>query len=353
MIFSGQNVYDSQEWLTERALLGTALHSEPMLQYPLPFAILVAPLSLLPVKHAFALWMFIGELAILFSIFILFSFYPERSMLFELLAIASVFLFRPTFYVLFSGQILAELLLFITLSIHLFNREKWFWGGLIVSLTTLKPSLGVPLLILIGIWLLSKKRWAAMAGIASGGIFLWGIGALYNPHWVTDYLAIGRYSFDKYFGMQTTLWGLAGLIFKASTWKIIAGVVGTCIVLAATGYFAADKKYREYPFLLIATLIPTTLLIAPYSWDYEQFLLAIPILYILITLSSAHGEKKAALFSLSIISFAILMVLIAYTQGHDVWSFLVSGVVWIMILFLPRDYSTTIAQRKTRPLKNS
>jgi hypothetical protein len=338
MILSGQDVYNSQEWVTERSLQGTAPHSEPTFQYPLPFAILMSPLGLLSVGVAFVLWMLIGEIAILISIFILFTFYPKRSMLFELLVIASAFLFRPTFYVIFSGQVLTEILLFITLSTYLFSKEKWLYGGLIASLTILKPSLGVPFLILIGIWLILKKRWAAITGIASGGLLLWGVGTLYNSHWVMDFLTIGRYSFDKYYGMQTTVWGVAGLILKASKWKVATGIVGVCVVLAITGYFVMDKKVKDNPFRIIATLIPAILLIAPYSWNYEQILLIIPIVYILIILSSSHGEMKATLFSLSMISFAIIMVLIANTQGHDVWSILVSGVIWTLMLFVPRFY---------------
>jgi hypothetical protein len=338
MILSGQNVYDSQEWVTERSLLGTALYSEPTFQYPLPFAILMAPLGLLSLGHAYTLWLFIGDIAIFISIFLLFSFFPKRSMIFEILVIAFVFFFRPTYTVIFNGQILVEILLFITLSIFLFSEEKLFYGGLIASLTTLKPSFGAPFLILMVIWLMLTKRWKAIIGIMTGGIILCGLGMLNNSHWVADFLTIGNSSFNKYIGMQTTVWGLSGLIFKAGIWRVAAGFVGFFIVLALTGYFLLNKKNKDNPFLLISIFIPISLLITPYSWSYDQFLLIIPIFYILMTLSGNHGDKPAVLFSLSIIGFAIILFFIANILGHDVWSLLVSGIIWILMLLIFRFY---------------
>lgn len=337
MILSGQNVYNSQEWTTERSLHGTALNSEPTFQYPLPFAVLLTPLGALPVMQAYALWIFLGEVAILTSVFILLAFWDKRSLRFEFLAIISAFLFRPAFYVILSGQLPVMLLLVIALSIKLFGRKMWFLGGLVASLMALKPSIGIPFLLLTSLWLLSKKQWGAMAGMMAGAILLWGIGDIYNPHWAMDYLAIGRYSFGKYYGMQTTLWGLAGLYIKAGKWSVAAGMAGVCSVIAITGYFIINKRMKDDPYLIIAAIVPATLLIAPYSWSYEQILLIVPILYILINLSFRQGELKAVLFSLFIIIFSISLIWIARILGHDVWSLLVSGIIWVWILYLLND----------------
>ena len=190
MTLSGQDIYNNQEWDAEKSLHGTAPYSETF-QYPLAFAMFLAPLSLLTLGQAFFLWRLIGELAILTSLFILWNFFPKRSIFFELLAIITAFLFPPTFLVLRGGQLAPVLLLFITLSIYFFSREKWLYGGLIVSLMLLKPSLGVPFLAFTSIWLFSKKQWSALAGIAVGALLLYGVGALYNSQWVLEYLSIG------------------------------------------------------------------------------------------------------------------------------------------------------------------
>lgn len=337
MILDGSDVYNSDEWLATRAIYGTRLGSEPTYQYPLPFAIILAPLSLLTVTQAFILWMFFEQVAILTSILLLFTFYPRRSALWELLALVAVFLFRPTFIVIFGGQIAAGILFFITLAAYLFNREQWFYGGLVASLAILKPSLGAPFLILLGTWLLSKKQWSALAGIILGALLLYGIGALYNFHWALDYLNVGSYNFNKYYAMQVTLWSVAGLLFyNSGPWKLIIGLLAISMVLLLTVYFLRNKNIAETPFLVIAVLTATTLLVAPYSWNYEQILLAVPIIYILAAVAAAYGDWLAALCSLFIVGLAVVLVLIAYRLEHDVWSVLISVVVWVIVLFLSR-----------------
>ena len=338
MTLFGQNIYNNQEWVAERSLLGTAPYSETF-QYPLAFAMLLAPLSLLTLDQAFMLWRFIGEFAILTSLLILFTFFPKRSMFFELLAIITAFLFPPTFLVLRGGQLAPVLLLFIALSIYFFSREKWLYGGLIVSLMLLKPSLGVPFLALTSIWLFSKKQWLALAGIAFGALLLYGVGALYNSHWVLEYLSIGKYTFDKYNGWQITLWSLAGVFFKSTAWQIAAGIVGVCVVLLIAGTFLIGKNNIESnPFRVAVIFLPVTLLIAPYAWNYEQALLVIPVVYILMTLSSVYGDAKSALFSLSVISLSFIMILVSNSHGwgNDAWCILVTVFVWFFHLAQPR-----------------
>ena len=163
MLLSGQDVYDSPTWIAERALLRTALHSEPTFQYPLPFAILFAPLAMLSVQSSYIFWTFLAQVAILVSIVLLLGFYPGRSGYIELAMVAGIFLFRPVFSVIVAGQILPFLLFFVSLAILLLDQKKWFWGGFILSLLIVKPSIGIPLLALAGIWLLSRKQWMGIS----------------------------------------------------------------------------------------------------------------------------------------------------------------------------------------------
>jgi hypothetical protein len=252
-----------------------------------------------------------------------------------LVALTAIFLFRPTFIVIFGGQIAAGMLFFITLSIYLFKQERWFYGGLAASLTILKPSLGAPFLILLGAWLLSKKRWHALAGITAGALALYGLGALYNFHWAFDYLGVGSYNFNKYYARQTTLWSVAGLLFY-SKWALIAGILGIGTVLALTVYFLRKNKIAETPLSVVAVLTATTLLVAPYSWNYDQVLLTVPMIYILAAVADVYGDWLAALFSMFIVGLAVVMVAIAYRLEHDVWSVLIPVIVWVAVLSLSK-----------------
>jgi hypothetical protein len=333
MILTGQNIYNPQEWDMVRSIYKTAFHSEPTFQYPLPFAIFMAPLALFFVQDAYTLWVFFALVAILASILILSGFYPDRSMYLELAAVAGIFLFRPVFIVIFNGQILPPLLFSVALAIFFFRKEKWFIGGFILTILGLKPSIGIPILVLVGFWLIIKKRWTALAGMGIGAILLFLIGALYNPHWVIDYLSIGQNSFSKYNGLQATLWGLAGMTFQENSWKLLIGAILACGTLALEGYFLARKKVCDEPFAAMATILPAGLLAAPYSWAYDQILLIVSMIYILICIAKRWGDLKAILYITGILIFTIMLVFLADYLGRDVWSLLIAVVLWISTLY--------------------
>jgi hypothetical protein len=338
MVLSGQDIYNSQQWIAERTALGTALHSELTFQYPLPFAILMVPFGSLPVPFAYTLWISISQVAILASIMILLGFHPQRSMFVELLVIGGIFLFRPMFTVIVSGQILSQLLLIITLSIYLFRKENWFWGGFLLSLTTLKPSIGLPILLFVGFWLAARKRWTGMVGITSGAVMLFLVGALYAPNWVADYLSTGQRFVSKYYGFQTTLWGLAGFVFKTGGWGVIIGALASCGVVIVEGYFLLGKEFDKSPLLAMASILPASLLATPYSWSYDQILLIVPIVFSVLKIWAGWGNAKAVLFLIGIIASAIAFDVVAYLLNRDVWSVLVSAIVWISVLiFASRD----------------
>jgi len=331
MLLSGQDVYDSPTWIAERALLRTAFHSEPTFQYPLPFAIFFAPLAMLSVQSAYTFWIFLAQVAILASIVILLSFYPARSGYIELAIVAGIFLFRPAFSVIVGGQILPFLLFFVTIAIFLLDQKKWFWGGFILSLLSVKPSIGIPLLALAGIWLLSLKQWMGILGMLVGGVALFLIGALVNPYWVVDYVNIGGDSFSKYFGMHPTLWGVVDKMLIVNSRSLVAGMILALTIFLVEAYFF-NKTYVG-PFEAFAAILPAGLLIAPYSWAYDQILLTVPIVYLVMSISISRGSKVAVLFLFGIVALAVVLVSVAYLVDHDVWSVMTPFLLWIFVRY--------------------
>ena len=332
MILSGQNVYDSAQWIAVRESEDTALHSEPTFQYPLPLAILFSPLARLPVQSAYTLWMFFAQIAVLTSIAILLSFYPARSGYFELLTVTGIFFFRPMFSIV-NGQILTPLLLLLSLSIYLFTRGNWFLGGFVLSTLSLKPSIGFPVLILAGLWLLSVKQWRGILGMMLGGLVLVMSGAWVDSQWIVHYVNIAGNSFYKYYGMHPTLWGVVDKIFKVNSLSLVIGFVCVAVVLAIEAYLFLGNKSKVEAFPAFASILPAALLIAPYSWNYDQVLLIIPIVFLLITISVKYGIGKTAAFMFGMVALAFGLVAIAYVVKHDVWSFLNSFVVWMFSLY--------------------
>lgn len=333
MVLSGQDVYDRTQWVAVRELMGTALHSEPTFQYPLPLAIFFALLAWLPIQTAYTLWIFLTQVAVLTSIVILLDLYPAKSGYLELLAIAGIFFFRPMFSILNSGQILGLLLLLVSVSIRLFASGRWFSGGFVLAVLSLKPSVGFPILLLSGLWLLSRKQWKGIGGLFAGGLTLVLIGALVNPRWLIDYVNIGGYSFWKYYGVNPTLWGIVDKIFKIDSLSVAIGLVGVAAVFAMEAYLFWRNKSNVEAFPAFASIVPAALFVAPYLWHHDQILLTISIVFLLISISVKYGIGKAGIFMFGIVALAFAMVTIAYMVGHDVWSSMNSFVIWMFSLY--------------------
>lgn len=332
MVASGQDVYDTEAWLAERDAQGIAFHAEPTFQYPLPFAVIFVPLGLLPVQQANTIWLFFSQLAILISIAILLKFYPTRTAYMDLLIVGGLFLFRPVFMTLEKGQSLPLLLLSICCAIYLLDRKKWFSGGLLLSLLALKPSLGVPVLALIGLWLLARKQWLGLLGMAAGGAALLLIGMLLNPQWLVDYVSIGEDSFSKYYGMHPTFWGAADKMLVANDRSIPVAVSIVLIVFAIQAWLFWKGNVEDDVLEAFSIILPAGLLIAPYSWAYDQLLLIIPIVYVMSRISLSSGNNLSLLFLSGAVGCAIVLVLISHQVLHDVWSFLNSLLIWIVTL---------------------
>lgn len=341
MILDGKDIYDTNQWLAERAFWGTALHSEPTFQYPLPFAMLAAPFSLLPVSQAYAIWIFISQVFILLALYILLRSFSNQTPLNELAIIAAILMFRPTFIVIFSGQNLSWLLMALSLSILSYHRGKWFIGGTFLALVSLKPSAGLSLLVLIGAWLFIQRRWTALAGLIAGGMALFVLGVMYDPAWVLRYLTIGQYSIQKYYGMQATLWGLSGVLFSPP-WNYWGGVVLVLALVASTLYIIIKTRSVD-PFTTIATLIPVALLVSPYSWSYDQLMLIIPAAYIAIQLSKKANPIVFFGFLLSLVLIPFGFVLLAYRLGYDVWSLLASAFILGGMVYFYRQKASSQA----------
>ena len=333
MVLKGQNIYDTTQWAAVRESEGTALHSESTFQYPLPLAILFSLIAWLPVQTAYTLWIFFGLIATLTSIVILLGFYPARSGYLELVTIAGIFMYRPMLGVIQNGQIISHLLLSLSISIWLFHHDNWFSGGLVLSLLILKPSVGLPLLLLAGLWLLSRKRWNGIYGMIVGGLGLLLLGVLIDFRWVTAYISSTSHLFGKYYGMHPTLWGVVDKIFQINNLSLIIGFACTVVILAVEAYFFWQKRSEMDVFPAFAMIVPAALLMALYLWNHDQLLLTIPIVFLLINVSEKYGTGKAAMLMIGVVGLAIAMVALAYRVGNDVGSVMNSLVLWLLSLY--------------------
>ncbi len=284
-IWDGTDPYNSAEWIKDHQEFGTDRIAAPFYLYPLPLAILLSPLGLLPLKTAFITWTFLSEVLLLASILLLLrseNFRKTKHLLLPII-IANI-IFRPTTTTFFGGQFSTLYLFFATLAAIFWHKEKWFWGGATLALLALKPSVGFPLLLITTPWLIARKKLPALAGIASTGIFLLITSLLKDPHWIPKYIHILTSKLNNEFGNSPTIWGFSAMAcdFDKNCTAWLGGIALALFLLLNIWLHA---RYRFIsPILALGHLISISLLATLYLWPYDHLLLTIPIVFIMVLL---------------------------------------------------------------------
>ncbi|MGB8213223.1 MAG: glycosyltransferase family 87 protein [Anaerolineales bacterium] len=307
--------YDTAQWVAGYHQFAIGFIPNPAFLYPLPLALLLVPLGMLPLYSAYIIWVTLTQLMIIASLVILLSLetYP-RARLFFVPLLAGIVLFRPTILTLTQGQVSGLFLFVLVWITYLWQKGQWFRGGLLLGLLALKPNLGFIVILLLAAWLLLQKRWRAILGIFVSTIFILIAGLIYDPGWVIQYWHVGGNKLAETFGGSPTVWGLGALIShnQTSVTMIIGGLTGLFILI---GFFRAILIPRDtLPVLnLLALAVTVTLLITPYTWTYDQVLLILPITAVILSM-----DRKRLPFPLTASIFLGIDVLVVFLLIFDV-----------------------------------
>ena len=313
MTWTKQDIYSAEQWIGAHHYYGASWISDSTFIYPIPLAIIFVPLGLLSLNHAYIAWVFLSEVMIILSVLVLIFLHANPSRKHYIMPIlAGVVLFRPTLITLFSGQVSGMLLLILTFVILLWGKEKWLFGSMLLSLVALKPNIGFPIIIILLLWLLVQKRVASLGGIVISGFALLFIGIVLDTNWIVEYLAIGNNKLTQTFGYSPTLWGLSAYISGFNLFStIVLGGFATAILLTGVFYMVMRKQKVMTPSWSVSIAIITTLLVTPYTWPYDQLLLVIPIITIMMEMMRRKYPfllTATAFLFLDLISFVLLEI---------------------------------------------
>jgi hypothetical protein len=194
----------------------------------------------------------------------------------------------------------------------------------------LKSSFGIPILALLGIWLLVRRQWKAIGGMAITGVLLLCIGWLQRLDWISAFLSVTSRLSGFYIGLSPTLWGLSrlacgGTLAPASsagvsclTWL---GLALAALLAVATTAVLALRGRQIRPALAMSLAICCAVLVTPYLWAYDHILLLIPILLAAGQMASLKMPFLATgtlLLGASLVCLILLSV--AMVRGTDEFS---------------------------------
>jgi len=266
------------------------------------------------------LWWGLGLLALAFSIYLLRG---------ELLSTASPsvarllwasFLFYPTLAWFIYAQNAPLTLLIYVLIFVMLRRGRDFAAGLALGLLLFKPQLAVAL----GVMLLVKRRWRALAGGAlSAGVWA-GVGYALSPAATRAFLRLApalpelerarshTWGLNSFFGFAALL--LDG-VWRAGADLLAAGLTlaGLLVVAAWWRRTAWQPGARAWDLTLAATLT-LGLLISPHLFLYDLMLLLLPLA--IVWSYYAQGTNDRALDGGPLLAWTAALYVVTFVGSY-------------------------------------
>lgn len=336
VLTQGESPYDSAIWLREHEKYDFAPKNNYFL-YPLPFAILLLPIGLLPLRVAAVVWAALTLGLVLFSAYLILKPHGRLKIGYLIPILTGVFFFRPVAVLIYILQLDALIVFWVVLAWYLWLHDRWFLGGMALALTALKPQVGAPLLFFLGLWQVFRWRWRAILGEVIALVGLLVLGLAFDLTWVGRWLAIGGDKTIQNFYSTPTLWGLTALVCKPSLACIQWMGAILSIVTAALVLWVILRRPIEDLTYVTGTVLCGALFISPYLWSYSQLLLILPLLSITVALYRMHRPYLVVagfpLF-MALISFGLLGVSIGI--GADLASALLPLLVWALLFLVYR-----------------
>ena len=333
LVMQGGNPYSPMQWVAGHHQFGVTWIPNQAYVYPLPLALLFAPLGLLSLYQAYIVWVAFTIMMILVSLAILMKALAGPFRL-AIPILTGIVIFRPTTLTLVTGQISGWLLLLLAITAYLWEKGKWEWGSLLLPILMLKPNLGAPLVFLLGFWLLLQKRYKSMLVMVLMGLLLFCIGFLQNHQWLSLYWSIGNTKLAQTFGGSPTVWGLGALIsHNQNTITLIIGCLAGLAILF--GFFRAILRAGDTlrPVSVLALAVCVTLLVTPYTWTYDQVLLILPISAVILAMDQM-GRRfwLAASVFLAIDMFVVVLLFFDVMLNVEILNSLIPLVVFGLCL---------------------
>ena len=252
--------------------------------YPPVYQMFVAPLALLPYGLSWLVFVGAGLAFYVATVRPLFveNFAPKADVVFLLLA------FPGAFICVFHGQNSLYSAAIFAGGLLLLERGRPYLAGLVLGLLIYKPQLGL----LLPLAFLVSGQWRALIATGASAIAICGLSALLlgSELWFT-FVAnapVVREVMEQ--GMLPWAKMPSAFVFLADLGVPLAVAYGAQLLVAlAAAASVAFVWWRQGPVRLSwAVLIVATLLVPPYTFDYEFAILA-PVLAILVSDMGTRG----------------------------------------------------------------
>lgn len=279
--------------------------------YPLWLSLVFAPFAMLPLALSLAIWRAANLLLLVWGVMRLLrvcnpAFRPSRFA--AAAAVATTLLlaiiYRESIVTLFAGQfsiiefgILVGIWSYL-ISSHEKDGELRLAGDILMGvglavLATKPQVVGLPVL-LLGLWALTRRRWAIAASAIVSLFLLLVAPLLFYPESLSDWLHVvvgGQASSQVQ--VSASVWGISYQWLHGSMpWVAVAVALSLVGLVALVPVWRRDLTNRTSPVPLALPLtICINSVISPYMLGYEQVLLLLPAM-IFLAAAGLPGEQN-------------------------------------------------------------
>lgn len=281
---NGENIYALPASTYERIALqlGIVTKTTPY-GYPTFTALLIYPLSLLPLRFGAAIWIGLSGLAALFSGIVLCSFTTEKWK--QRVILSSTVAFVPVLTTMNAGQVNLFVLLTTVLALYWLHRDRNILAGIVLSMSIWLKPFAIALVPLM-IW---HRKWKALVCFLLGSLLinLFCLAVFGFSSTISQFTRVLSMVTPSGLYIALTVQNLNGLIGRATTgisepigsilYFIAAGLIG--VITVATIVFKANQRHFE---IEAALLIAATHLIVPLTWYHHLTMLVIVFAFTIV-----------------------------------------------------------------------
>jgi hypothetical protein len=333
LLRNGQNPYDPEAMrLVQATQMHTGLDFTIMSWNPPSLFVVILPLTLLSIIPAKFIWLIANLALVTSTILILIKLYlPHDNAKLNLAFMFFAFIMPQIMSGVYVGQVTILVTFGLVASMLLIKKNQWFWAGVVLILTSIKPHLVVLQIIYLLFYMAQNRKIKGWAGIFAAGIACLVVLFAFRPQLISDLVGLSKIAPTKWYTPTIGGW-ISYLGITEITRYLIALFLPIPFILA---------KYRtslsmEFSIALLTLItVPFTF----FGWSYDQVILLVPIAQIFAWLY----QSKAAILKYTLAILMLAVVGINYYQKitgiYEVYYVWVP-VFWCLIFAIIWHHST-------------
>lgn len=288
IVASGGDPYDARQFVPAARVIPPSEEKAmercgQRLSYPPWTGALLAPFGALPLQSAAALWASLTVAAAVVGINWTWQLAGLRRFSWPLVA-ALVVATEPLARNFSEGQFATFTLALTAGAAFSLRSHRDARAGIATAVLSMKPQVNITFAAVLLALAILRRRWLIVGAAAAAGLGLAGLTQLLRPGWLFEFVGAST-SLSGSIPDRMTIWNLAG------SWPL--AVVMIALLVAVVVVLIRSRGADDVEILGLA--VAFSLVVAPYAWEHDLVVLAIPWTMIIARAARLHRLPRRVL----------------------------------------------------------